>query len=100
MWAVGAPVSVVTLCRELMKYVHKVRRLFFKQIHGYVKYYSVNFGLLLEKRCVLYIAFKIIDPTPRNFESYWKEAKIKNILLNTNTYTIDTYNHCFHGVNQ
>ena len=36
--AVGTPVSVVILCRELIKYVHKVRRLFFKQIHVYVKY--------------------------------------------------------------
>ena len=53
----------------------------------------MNFGLLLEKWCALYIPFKIIDPTPRNFESYGKEAKIKNILLNTNI-----YNHCPHGV--
>ena len=70
MRAVSTPVSVATLCRELIKYVHKVQRLFFKQIHVYVKYESVNFGLLLEKWCVLYIAFNIIDPTPRNFESY------------------------------
>ena len=52
--AVGTSVSVVTLCKY----------------NCICKILKREFRAVIEKWCVLYIAFKIIDPTPRNFESY------------------------------